>query len=94
MRLMPIMLGLPSNIEENYNDVVLKPTDWIYSLFPTAGPLDGNPLRKLRPPPKNNNSLFSLKQEEGKTLQSYVVHFNAATLKVRDVNKSIAMSAL
>lgn len=47
-----------------------------------------------RPSPKNNDSLFSLKQDNGETLRSYVAHFNAATLEVKNLNESIMMSVL
>lgn len=47
-----------------------------------------------RPTPKNNNNLFSLKQEEGETFRSYVAYFNIATLEVKNLNEFITMSTL
>lgn len=37
---------------------------------------------------------MSIKQEENEKLKDYLERFNAATLEVKDFNKSIAMSAL
>lgn len=39
----------------------------------------------------NFGSLFSMKQRKGKALKDYLVRFNAATLKIYDLNQDVAM---
>ena len=47
-----------------------------------------------RKPPRTSNGLFSIKQEETETLWDFVAHFNAATLKVKNLNEDMAISAM
>ena len=43
---------------------------------------------------KRSNSLIHIKQKEEKLLRSYLGRFNAAILKVRNLDQSVVMTAL
>ena len=44
--------------------------------------------------PQTSDSLFVVNQQDGESLRDYVVHFNIATLEVRDLNEFTTISAM